>query len=198
MHNRYTRVFVSLTAVSALLAACGRQEPAEIAKPPAAEPETAAAPADPREAMIAEALSAAPPPIAKTAMVMDTEGNMLREGTGAYSCMPTPPGLQGTSPMCVDSQWQAFVDAWAKRKDFKAERIGISYMLAGDSGASNIDPFATGETPDNQWVVEGPHVMILVPDPAMLEGISTDPHNGGPYVMWKGTPYAHIMVPIAN
>ena len=23
-----------------------------------------------------------------------------------------------------------------------------------------------------------------------------DPFNGGPYVMWKGTPYAHIMVPI--
>ena len=22
-----------------------------------------------------------------------------------------------------------------------------------------------------------------------------DPENGGPYVMWKGTPYAHIMVP---
>ncbi len=38
--------------------------------------------------------------------------------------------------------------------------------------------------------------MILVPDPALLDGISTDPWNGGPYVMWKGTPYAHIMVPV--
>ncbi len=27
---------------------------------------------------------------------------------------------------------------------------------------------------------------------------STDPHNGGPYVMWKGTPYAHLMVPIGS
>jgi hypothetical protein len=26
--------------------------------------------------------------------------------------------------------------------------------------------------------------------------MSTDPWNGGPYVMWKGTPYAHIMVPV--
>ncbi len=40
--------------------------------------------------------------------------------------------------------------------------------------------------------------MILVPDPAMLEGISTDPDNGGPYVMWKGTPYAHIMIPVGE
>ena len=39
--------------------------------------------------------------------------------------------------------------------------------------------------------------MILVPDKAMLEGISNDPNSGGPYVMWKDTPYAHIMVPVA-
>jgi hypothetical protein len=68
-------------------------------------------------------------------------------------------------------------------------------MLAGDAGASNIDPFAKAETPDNQWVVEGPHVMIIVPDPALLDSVSTDPHAGVPYVMWKNTPYAHIMMP---
>ena len=29
-------------------------------------------------------------------------------------------------------------------------------------------------------------------------GLSTDPKNGGPWVMWKGTPYAHIMAPVTN
>jgi 3-methyl-2-oxobutanoate hydroxymethyltransferase len=29
----------------------------------------------------------------------------------------------------------------------------------------------------------------------VLEGIPTDPETGGPYVMWKGTPTVHIMVP---
>jgi hypothetical protein len=82
------------------------------------------------------------------------------------------------------------------KKPFKADRGGIAYMLAGES-ASNIDPFATGPTANNQWVVEGPHIMVLLPDPAQLEGISTDPNSGGAYVMWKGTPYAHIMVPVA-
>jgi hypothetical protein len=67
-------------------------------------------------------------------------------------------------------------------------------MLAGDSGASNSDPYATEPTDD--WVVGGPHLMIIVPDPSMLEGIPTDPENGGPWVMWKGTPYVHIMVPV--
>jgi hypothetical protein len=86
----------------------------------------------------------------------------------------------------------------AQKEDYRPSGFGLAYMLAGDpsgGGASNIDPFATAATADNQWVVEGPHVMILVPDPAMLESMSTDPDSGGPYVMWKGTPYAHIMMP---
>ena len=49
---------------------------------------------------------------------------------------------------------------------------------------------------DNQWGLHLPHLMIVVPSLAALEGISTDPNNGGPYVMYPGTPYAHIMAPI--
>ena len=92
----------------------------------------------------------------------------------------------------------ALADAWMNKKDFQATKVAFGYMLAGDmpdAGASNIDPFAMAETPDNQWVVEGPHVMVLVPDNASLDGVSTDYTTGEPYVMWKGTPYAHIMVP---
>jgi hypothetical protein len=66
---------------------------------------------------------------------------------------------------------------------------------------NNADPFDTKRGPGEVWVEESrPHLMILVPDPKMLakmlEGISDDPDNGGPYIMWKGTPYAHIMVPV--
>ncbi|EJG0200745.1 hypothetical protein DC917_RS21715 [Vibrio parahaemolyticus] len=69
-------------------------------------------------------------------------------------------------------------------------------MLAGDGGASNTDPFAEGMTDDNQWIVEGPHLMIITPDQALLDSLPTDPSYGGSYVMWKGTPYAHIMIPV--
>ncbi len=72
-------------------------------------------------------------------------------------------------------------------------------MLAGEGdaiGVSNTDPYATEPTADNDWVKEGPHLMILMPDPTALEGLSTDPADPV-YVMWKGTPYAHIMVRIA-
>jgi hypothetical protein len=83
------------------------------------------------------------------------------------------------------------------KTDPKVDAPGIAYMLHGDKGASNTDPFATAQTPDNQWVVSPPHLMVLVPDTKMLDALPTDPHQGGPWVMWKGTKYAHIMVPTA-
>ena len=83
------------------------------------------------------------------------------------------------------------------KKPFKAEKIGMAYMLAGDTGASNTDPFATAPTATNQWVVTPAHIMVLTPDVKQLDALPTSPNNGGPFVMWKGTPYAHIMVPVA-
>ena len=161
----------------------------------------AASAADDKDSLIKDALSAASPEIAKTATVMDWDHSVLKQGTGAYTCMPTPPEERArgaTDPMCVDKVWEAWGDAWMNKKPFKATGVGIACMLAGDTGASNTDPYATEKTATNQWVVEGPHLMVIVPDASQLDGLSTDPHNGGPYVMWKGTPYAHIMVPVAE
>lgn len=146
-----------------------------------------------KDAMIENALSAAPAMIAENASVMDSKGTMLREGTGAFTCMPKDDVV--LAPMCLDETWMAWADAYMNKKDFQAEKIGLAYMLAGDGGASNIDPYAMEPTADNQWVVEGPHLMMLVPDTAMLDGMSTDPSSGGPYVMWKDTPLAHVMIP---
>ena len=146
---------------------------------------------------LTEALSAAWPGMAEDATVVDWEGNVLREGSNGYTCMPTPPMLKVAAPMCMDSEWMKWADAWLNKKDYAAESLGISYMLAGDGGASNIDPYAEGPTDDNEWIREGAHLMILAPS-ALLEAYPTDPHNGGPYVMWKGTPYAHLMVPIGS
>ncbi|MDX1405315.1 MAG: hypothetical protein R3192_12290 [Woeseiaceae bacterium] len=147
--------------------------------------------------LMADALSAAWPGMAEDATVVDWDGNVLREGSNGYTCFPTPPLLSGTAPMCVDGEWIKWADAWANKKDYQAETLGISYMLAGDEGASNIDPYAEGPTDDNEWITEGAHLMIVAPQ-ELLESFPTDPDNGGPYLMWKGTPYAHLMVPIGN
>jgi hypothetical protein len=145
--------------------------------------------------LMKDALSAAWPGMAESATVVDWEGNVLREGSNGYVCLPTPPMLTVDSPMCMDDEWMRWADAWQNKKDFEPSTLGISYMLAGDGGASNIDPYAEGPTADNEWIREGAPLMIIAPA-ELLEGFPTDPGNGGPYVMWKGTPYAHLMVPI--
>lgn len=150
-----------------------------------------------KEQMIEDALKAAPPTIADTVKVVDWKGNVLREGDATYTCMPTAPDSKGSSPMCLDEHWRAWLDAYINKKPFQSDKVGIAYMLAGDTpGVSNVDPYAQAPTAENQWIAEGPHMMILVPDPAVLEALTTDPQAGDPYVMWKGTPYAHIMLPV--
>jgi hypothetical protein len=150
-----------------------------------------------KAAVVKDALSAAWPGMAEHATVVDWEGNVLREGSNGYTCLPTPPMLSATAPMCMDSEWMKWADAWLNKKDYTAQSLAFSYMLAGDAGASNIDPYAESPTDDNEWIKEGTHLMVLAPA-ELLEAFPTDPNNGGPYVMWKGTPYAHLMVPIGS
>ena len=153
-----------------------------------------------KAATIREALSAGRPDMAKAATVKDWDGNVLKQGDGPYTCFPTPPMMKkmGKAPMCLDKTWQDWAAAWQNKKDFKADHVAVGYMLEGDTGASNTDPYAQSPTSDNHWVVSGPHTMVLVPDASQLDAISDDPNNGGPLVMWKGTPYAHIMVPVGK
>lgn len=152
---------------------------------------------DTPESIIANARSAGPPSVSAQATVVDGEGNVLAEGTNGYVCHPIS---KHTGPMCNDAQWEAMMGAMMAGKPFVPTGPGISYMLQGDKGAmgvSNIDPAAAEPTPDNDWVVESPHLMLILPDAAMLEDISTDPADPV-YVMWKGTPYQHVMVRIAD
>lgn len=148
--------------------------------------------------LIKSALSGAPPMIAATAAVKDSQGNVLKAGSGTYTCFPREKA--GTAPICVEKAWEAWIDARKNNKPFTAPGVGIAYMLAGDAadgGASNVDPQAKAPTEHNHWVVEGPHIMILVPDAAALDGLPAEPGTGEPYIMWKHTPYAHIMAPVA-
>jgi hypothetical protein len=77
------------------------------------------------------------------------------------------------------------------------QKLGFVYMLLGDEGASNTDPFASGETADNNWIVSGPHVMIVGAEArSLLDGYPRDAvaNPDQPYVMWAGTPYEHLML----
>lgn len=141
---------------------------------------------------VAYAKSAGIPEIAAEATIRDASGNVLRDGTNEWTCMAVP-----RAPMCADPQWMSLVGAlMSGNEEFNATSVGLAYMLRGDDGASNTEPFATEPTSDNEWVVTGPHVMLVSPDPSTLAGIPTEPSGGGPYVMWPDTPYAHVMIPV--
>jgi hypothetical protein len=149
------------------------------------------------EARIRNARSAAPASVADAATVV-ADGAVLHQGTNGWVCMPTNPLVANNAPMCLDAPWMAFLGALMGNEEPRFEGIGIGYMLQGDMPVSNKDPFATGPTADNEWVEDsGPHIMLIVSDASLLESLPTDPWNGGPWVMWKGTPYAHIMIPTA-
>jgi hypothetical protein len=100
--------------------------------------------------------------------------------------------------MCLDKPWQEWLAALLGQRAPELSSVGISYMLKGGPAASNTDPYAETPAEGEDWIHDGPHMMVIVPDPALLDAYSTDPGTGGPYVMWKGTPYAHLMVPVAT
>lgn len=151
---------------------------------------------------IAQVLSAAPEAVAKRAAVvrMEKNGSMrtLRTGDNGFTCMTMGrrKDVKGKG-MCNDTVVMEFIDALMKHMP-PPDKLGISYMLNGDEGASNTDPYAMGKTADNHWIVTGPHIMVVGP-PSKTLGLTRaqDPDPNKPYIMWAGTPYEHAMIPVA-
>lgn len=152
--------------------------------------------------MIRSAMQAAPKKVSQEATIatMDKDGKMrvLREGTNGFICMPDNPATPGPDPMCMDKAAMEWVNAWVGRKTPPAGKVGFMYMLAGGTDASNTDPFATKPTPGNNWVSTGPHVMIVGADASFYDMYpkAAKPDTSAPYVMWAGTPYQHLMIPV--
>lgn len=150
------------------------------------------------EQKIARAMTAAPAAVSAEATIMDSDGAILREGSNGWTCLPdTMPGDH--APMCNDAVWMNLMGMMKGGPEYVPDRIGISYMLAGEpdgAGVSNSNPAHPDPQSADDYVETGPHMMIVVPK-AMLAGITDDPNVGGPYVMWGDTPFAHIMVPVA-
>jgi hypothetical protein len=150
-----------------------------------------------KEAMITSAESAGPLVVTANATIKAPDGTVLRKGSNNYTCYPQQDII---GPMCNEAVWDDLISSMLNKKSFKSDKFSVSYMLAGEGtalGVSNSDPYATEPEKSDDWVKEGPHLMIVVPDRAMLEGLSTNP-NDPVYVMWGDTPYAHIMVKVTD
>jgi len=187
-------------AAAVLLAACQPPAPKD-AQAPATPPGPAAGSP---EWKIQNATSAGPRSISAAATVMDwpatPDGKMteLRPGTNGWTCMPDVPSTPGNDPMCLDATFLQWANAWQSRGRVQIKQAGFGYMLQGGSDASNTDPFATKADSTSGWINTGPHVMLVTPNLASLAPLPVDPQNGGPWVMWQKTPYAHVMMPVQD
>jgi hypothetical protein len=195
-----------LAAIAALMLLAGCKAitvPAATVALAAEETHAGVLPTDPVEAQIANAMSAAPMAVAKDATILGfpTEGTemvVLRKGTNSWTCFTDWPASPTNDPQCNDPVWTAWTEAFLAGKEPNVTQPGIAYMLQGGDDTSNTDPFAPVPAEGQAWVTTPPHLMLLLPEGFDASTFTTDHASGKPYIMWDGTPYEHLMVPVAD
>jgi len=146
-------------------------------------------------AYLAKVKTAAPEPIVKKAtivMMRDGKPRELQAGTNGFTCMI---GGDGT-PLCADPNGMEWIKSIGARTD-PPDKIGFIYMLAGDTGTTNHHPHQKDTR--MHWVQTGPHVMVVGPRVREMVGYSKTLDVADatqPYVMYPGTPYEHLMLPV--
>jgi hypothetical protein len=147
------------------------------------------------QARIDRALAAGPRDISADATVadLDATGKMtvLRQGSNGWVCMPGTLEPGGLPPMCADKvamQWN--MDFMHHKEKPTTTVPGIEYMLEGATQRSDSDPYDKTDPP----IRIGPHWMILWPFDPQTSGLPTSHRDRGAYIMWAGTPWAHVHV----
>lgn len=194
------RRIAAIAATTALAAACSPAADQPEEGPSPTENVSAASAVDHSDPL-ASAMSAAPAAVSSAATIvsMDAAGTMttLREGSNGFTCMGDNPATPGPDPMCMDANAMEWAMAWIGHTPRPTEKAGVMYMLAGGTDASNTDPYATGPSEGGEWIETGPHMMVVGSQAALTGYPGGDvPDTSAPYVMWAGTPYAHLMIPV--
>ena len=192
-----SRTTLALTLITAALGLCTAPSAYADGTNPSASKAT---PSDAE--LIASAMQAAPSKVSADATIVAPQpyGTLrtVRQGTNGFTCMADSTTTPGPDPMCMDKSAMQWAGAWMGHKPPATGNVGLMYMLAGGTDASNTDPYATAPSAGNHWVETGPHVMVVGADASFYDQYpkTADPETGAPYVMWAGTPYQHLMVPI--
>ena len=149
--------------------------------------------------------SAAPAFIGDHATVISDSGKVLREGTNGWTCrnlVPMPEGgftaAHASAAACSDRNAVAWVEAYISDTTPKLEGDGWIWMKHGDLGVDNFKPYTDGQKDagHKHYIESGAHMMLMPKDPSSLDGQTTDYTTGAPYVMFKGTKFVHLMIPL--
>tara|TARA_B100000809_G_scaffold143177_1_gene140715 strand:- start:1809 stop:2402 length:594 start_codon:yes stop_codon:yes gene_type:complete len=154
--------------------------------------------------------TAAPDYIGDGATIMSPSNAVLREGDNGWTCMagnarPMPDSgwenAHHAMPVCVDAQSLKWMQAYSGGTSPELDRDGFMWMLHGDVGEDNTTPSVMNKKDakdPSQWIESGPHLMLMPKDPKSIENHTTDFMSGAPYVMFPGSKYAHLMIPLTN
>ena len=152
-----------------------------------------------KEQLVKLAESAAPMEISKDATIMipGEDGKLMeaKKGTNGFTCIPDVDGLSKPDPICFDQptgQWVNDLMSGAPKPTNTAP--GVSYMAQGGWHFEKDGKILMKNEPGAKTVKEPPHWMVVWPFESKATGLPSMPGKHGTYVMWDGTPYAHLMI----
>jgi hypothetical protein len=150
---------------------------------------------DSTQAKIARALAAGPPSVTTAATVAERDRTgqlkVLRAGTNGFTCMPGDPSKVAEPALCADRASMQWMSDFGRHKPKPTNTVpGITYMLAGATQRSDSDPYDSTSAP----MTIGPHWMIMWPFDPQTSGLQAGMKPTGTFIMWAGSPYAHVHV----
>jgi hypothetical protein len=150
------------------------------------------------EEYVRAAVQGAPERISGQAAVVRIEPggktSTLRQGSNGFTCGLFPDA--SLAPVCADQEgWGWLTAALSQKPKPPNAQPGVAYMAKGGVHYEMPDgKMVMAASPETKEVKEPAHWMILWPlDPAKT-GLPAKPNAGGAYVMFEGTPFAHLMI----
>jgi hypothetical protein len=150
-------------------------------------------------AYVAAATAAAPAAISGAAAVIriDAKGAVttVRPGTNGFTCFVGVPG-DPDAPFCGDQNALDWVLSVARNAPAPTNTApGVAYMGKGgmhhETATRDVVMMPGAGT---HMVHEPPHWMVMWRFDPATSGLPTKENPGGVYIMFAGTPYAHLMV----
>ena len=145
---------------------------------------------------IAAYSSAAPAPLSAGCGVMEGT-TVLRASTNGWTCLaanPRPMPEEGwpsahVASLCTDAEDSVDPgrDVGAARDAWGMSRSSFAWCAVRARPGGRHGP----------WIESGPHLMLYT-DFNTLAAYPSDPYKGEPFVMFPGTPAAHLMIPVPS
>ena len=164
------------------------------------------------EQQIAEAISPLPGPLRDGATVMALAGggklSLIRPGSNAMICLPDDPDVAGFHTACYHRDLEPFMEAGrraraeGKSRD-EVRQLRVKEIEAGKwsmpehvvalyslSGPDDSFDYSTGSAPGARSL----HVLYVPYATEESIGVSAQAANDRPWLMYPGTPFAHLMI----